>query len=77
MLKVEVERRAAKSKRIVIGKNQPGRSPQNLEVEAQRPIFDIIKVVIDAMDDFINTIQCATITINLRPPGDSGLDTMA
>jgi hypothetical protein len=75
-MNLRVTERLAKSKRIVIGKNQACGSPQYLEVKRQRPVFDIIKVVIDPVDDLVDTVQCATITIYLGPSGDARLDTM-
>src|SRR4051812_38269945 len=66
---LRVTERLAKSKRIVIGENEPRRPPQYLEVEGQRPVLDIIKVMVYAMDDLFDAVQCAAITIDLRPAG--------
>jgi len=46
----------AKSKRIVIGKNQSRGLPQNLEVKGQRPVFNVKEVVVDAVYYLVNAI---------------------
>src|SRR3954470_23566113 len=45
------------------------REPHDLEVEADRPVLDVVEVVFDALLER----RIAAPPVDLRPPGDAGL----
>ena len=50
---------------------------EDVEVEQDRPILDVVKIVLDALLDFLLAVRLAAPAADLRPTGDSRLDAMA
>ena len=50
---------------------------QNPEVEPQRPVLDIIEIMLHAGAHLLETVGLAPEPADLRPAGDTGLDAMA
>ena len=62
----------------VLGLKQSQRcSAEDVQVKKRGPIFDIVQVELDAFLDFCFIVDLTAPTVNLRPPGDAGLDAMA
>ena len=47
---------------------------KNLDVEAQRPVVDVVKIQVNAADHLVEGVSFATETAYLGPSGDAGLD---
>ena len=58
-------------------KQSQRRSAKNVQVKKRGPIFNIVQVELDALLDFCFIVDLTAPTVNLRPTGDTGLDTMA
>src|SRR5271163_4149856 len=50
---------------------------EDVQVKKRGPIFNIVQVELDAFLDFGFIVDLTAPTVNLRPTGDTGLDTMA
>src|SRR5258708_16922953 len=50
---------------------------QDHEVEHERPVLDVIEIVLDALLDLLGRSEFAAPAIDLRPSGDAGLDAVA
>src|SRR5512135_3851488 len=62
----------------VLGLEQrEGRAQYDVEIEQQRPVFDVVEVVLDALLDLLVRIRLAPPAVDLRPTGDAGFDAVA
>ena len=54
-----------------------GRRGEDVEVENQRPVLDVVEVMLDALLDLLARVGLAAPAVDLRPAGDPGLDPVA
>jgi len=59
---------------VAISSGRQHSPDQDLEIEHQRPIVDVIEVVLHPLFHFLVRIGLTAVTVDLRPSGDSGLD---
>src|ERR1700733_14474765 len=50
------------------------RADDDLQVEPERPVVDVEKVVFDALAHFVVLIDLAAVAVDLRPSGDARFD---
>src|SRR4029453_16974156 len=65
-------RQAARSEGVVALQDMPKRQHQDAQVEPQRPVVDVVEVVLYPLLE----IAVPTQVVDLRPTGDSCLDQM-
>ena len=53
------------------------RAQQDVEVEQERPVLDVVEIVLDAALDLFLAVGLAAPAVDLRPAGDAGLDAVA
>src|SRR6476646_4906964 len=59
------------------GQDGENRASEDHQVERQRPIFDVVQIVLDAPPDLLERRCFASPSIHLRPAGNAGFYPMA
>ena len=56
--------------------NLPGKEgqDQDLEIEKQRPVVDVVKVMLHTTLHLLEGVGFASVTVDLSPAGNAGLD---
>lgn len=62
---------------IAVGLRRKDGHQEDPDIEAQRPVVDIVEIVLDAPQHLVIGARLAAQAVDLRPSGDSGLDVVA
>src|SRR5579884_39159 len=68
---------ARRSIGVAIAGGRKHSTEENFQVEPQRPIVDVVQIVLDALAHRFFAVDLAAIAVDLRPAGDAGLDVVA
>src|SRR3546814_4031692 len=61
---------------VPVGHNQQRSSDDDIEVEQKRPVFNIIEVVFQPVQELVLGMGLASPAVDLRPAGDARLHAM-
>src|SRR6202165_4854636 len=59
---------------FVLRHQRQRRLEKNEEIEQHRPVFDVVKIELDALLDFLLAVDFPTPAVDLRPSGNARLD---
>src|SRR5690242_18564452 len=62
---------------VVVDEAHDQRAQQDPDIEAQRPVLDVVDIVLDALVHRLDARRLAAPAIDLRPAGDARLHAMA
>src|SRR5690606_5124002 len=62
---------------LILGDQRHRRHNEDVEIQKDRPVLDIIEVVIDPLHDLVDRVSLPAPAIDLGPAGNARLDAMA
>src|SRR5262249_20357700 len=68
--------RKNRSTSVLIGGAREHRADDDFQIEPERPIVDVIQIVLDALSHLVVGVGLAAIAVDLRPAGDARPDVM-